>query len=214
MDPAGPWESSFRCSTGGSRTKRASAAGHQVFQILGWAWGLAGTVHRHLQVAHQAWVGLGHGPQTLVSAAAGHMGRPGIQAGHQVLRQVARQATQHHDGQHGHGPQGQPSGHHMGFGPAVDHLIDAITTNAATPAASKRFARVLLEERGTVLDSRHGGQGAQDRFSGGVHFVFPSIRFCFLWQSKTTKPCARIIGFLPMLFNFIFMMAFIHNGDS
>ena len=29
-----------------------SAAGHQGFQIIDWAWGLAGAVHRHLQLAH------------------------------------------------------------------------------------------------------------------------------------------------------------------
>jgi hypothetical protein len=31
---------------------------------------------------------------------------------------------------------------------------------------------------------------------------------------QNNKTIYRIIGFLLMLFNFIFLMAFIHNGDS
>ena len=60
----------------------------------------------------------------------------------------------------------------MGFGPAVDHLIDSDDQCGHT-CGEQQVRQGFAGGAGGGECLRNGGHGAQDRFGGGVHFVFP-----------------------------------------
>jgi hypothetical protein len=83
---------------------------------------------------------------------------------------------------------------------------------AATPAASIQEAKVLVDGRGAAWAAWIAGTSPKTVLV--VVFIFNSLNLMFLLLAvQNGKLNNQIIGFLPMRFNFIFMMSFIHNGD-
>ncbi len=84
---------------------------------------------------------------------------------------------------------------------------------AATPAASMTVAKVLVEVVGAACAALCAGIWPNADFEVVVFIMISLILILFALAIQIYKTMARIIGFLPMRLNFIFMIFIIHNGD-